>query len=56
MHGAILVKSVKKTYYAESGVLWVIEIFFFKLVIDCGYCPDLLIISLEIEECRYNCC
>ena len=38
-----MVKSVKIMYYAESGALY----FFHRLVIDYGYCLDLLTISLE---------
>ena len=38
-----MVKSVKIMYYAQSGALWVI----YRLVIDYGYCLDLLTISFE---------
>ena len=42
-----MVKSVKITYYAEKWCIVGNLYFFHRLVIDYGYCLDLLTISLE---------
>ena len=42
-----MVKSAKIMYYVESGALYGNLYFFHRLVIDYGYCLDLLTISLE---------